>query len=66
MHSAATWQRWRTDRNRQLVRLYERLDRSWFHTSLRARTPDRRRIEVKELRIARGLRLYAYWTRARG
>ncbi len=45
----------------RLASLMERLDRSWFRTQTRARTPDRDRIDAKHRRMARGLRLASYW-----
>jgi hypothetical protein len=52
---------WDGERGRRMVRLWWRLDRSWFRTRHRARMRDRDRLEQKELRIVRGLRLYARW-----
>jgi hypothetical protein len=48
----------------RLVRLQQRLDIRWFHTRLRAKTPDRNRQDIKDKRIARGLRLAVYWYHA--
>lgn len=45
----------------KLVALTKCLDRSWFRTQRRARMPDRDRLEAKERRIARGVRLAVYW-----
>lgn len=43
------------------LRLVHRRDRRWFHSRLRARTPDRDRIDVKAQRSARAVRLFAFW-----
>ncbi len=45
----------------KLASLARCLDRSWFRTRRRARMPDRDRLEAKERRIARGVRLAVYW-----
>jgi hypothetical protein len=58
MIKGATWD---DPINWRIIRLIERLDHSWFHTRLRARIADRDRQEQKDLRIARGVRLYCRW-----
>lgn len=45
----------------KLASLARCLDRSWFRTRRRARTPDGDRQDAKERRIARGVRLAVYW-----
>jgi hypothetical protein len=44
-----------------LVRVWARLDRSWFRTKTRARMPDGDRMRAKDRRIMRGVRLASYW-----
>lgn len=53
----------------RIVELGERVERSWFHRSpLRARIPDRDRMDAKLKRRERALRLFLYlygaWLRA--
>jgi hypothetical protein len=43
------------------LRLVAHRDRHWFRSRLRARTPDRDRIDVKLQRSARAVRLFAFW-----
>ena len=45
----------------KLASLVDCLDRRWFRTALRARTPDRDRLDMKHRRTARGVRLAVYW-----
>jgi hypothetical protein len=55
------WRRHWTSIDDKLAELIRRLDQSWFHTRLRARIPDANRLDVKERRTARGVRLAVYW-----